>query len=194
MSDKKPITLSFLDLETTGLDPDRHSITEVAVIKCSFKPGPDWRDTWEELDRYETKVLPSHPYVEPFVAKLNGYNTDEWMASAQRLPPVRVRVYGRLRGTIICGSNPNFDKGFLEKAMEALDWNFPYLRSHHMIDVPSMAAALLVTGQVDKIRQSTVSQVLEVENKEEHRAMADADQCLRLFLKVLDLTEGSFLK
>jgi DNA polymerase III alpha subunit (gram-positive type) len=185
MSNDK-IELSFLDLETTGLDVERHSITEVAIVRVAFEPGPNWRKSWTEVMRYETKVLPEHPYVEPFVAELNGYDQQAWMAEAKRLPTVLTEAYKMISDTIICGSNPDFDKRFLAAGFTALGWNFPQLRSHHMIDVPSMAAELLVLGKVKKIRQSTVSDVLGVPNAQAHRAMADVEQCMGLFLKVME--------
>lgn len=184
MNDKKKLHLAFLDLETSGLDPKRHSITEIAIIRVQIEPGEGWLDSWEELEAWEEKVLPEHPYVEPFVARLNGYNVQEWMEKGQRLPNVLTKAYTMLEGSIICGSNPSFDKAFLSDGFEAMGWNFPKLYSHHMIDVPSIASGLLVTGEVEKIRQSTVCKHHKIPGNE-HRAMGDARQCMELFRKLL---------
>lgn len=184
MSDVEQLKLSFLDLETTGLDPEQHEIIEIAVINVKIVPGEDWARSWSENKTVNVKIKPKRP-VEPWVARLNGYANALW--HCQGIVPAEealARTYDALENSIIIGSNPAFDKNFLAKAFSDMGWNFPRLKSHHMIDVPSMAARHLMLGRVKSIRQEKVAEVYKIPG-DAHRAMGDAEQCMKLYQAIL---------
>ena len=179
----KPIHLCFLDFETTGLDKERHDIIDVAAVRVTGDPGPDWESTWRETVVIDSKVKPAHPYVEPFVARLNGYSPKAW-EDARSLPDVLVELYDAINNSIICGSNPQFDYDFVKSGFEALGWNFPRMLSHHKIDVPMLGIKMLLEGKVEKIRQNVLAQHFGL-GEQEHRAMTDVRQCMEIFRKFL---------
>lgn len=114
-----PSLFVFVDLETTGLDPTRHQVWEVAVIVDELElvfqlpePPGGWTVDLDALrvnrmaDRYEG---PSPT----FEAALS--------AVRRRLDPLASNGF---RGRHLVGANPKFDMEFLAAAFPA--WTFHY--------------------------------------------------------------------
>lgn len=127
----------FLDLETTGFEPGRDAIIEVAAIVAR---GP------EEVDRYVTLVNPGFP-VPPETTALTGID-DAMLAGA----PTIERVVGKLRQFVgsrrIVAHNCEFDRAFLAHAagrgafpgpwidsLQVARIALPRMRSHRLRDL-----------------------------------------------------------
>lgn len=114
--------LVFLDTETTGLDPARHEVWEIA---WSVGDGP-----------IRTAVLPHGvATANPKALELNGY-VSRGLGLAPD-PWVDVELKAELTGATIVGSNPAFDTAFLQARWGVAPWH------HRLIAVESMAYALL---------------------------------------------------
>lgn len=174
--------VTFVDLETTGLDPDTHEIIELAAVKTEVGNGKIII-----LETAEYKVFPNYP-VDPFVASLNGYNEEEWGMSEDTtyLPDALAGIFNLMRGAWHAGSNPKFDESFMKKAASELRWGYPRLASYHLLDVSTMAFPLLVEGKVDRLRQESIAKYYDVPGGG-HRAMADTMQCLRILARINNL-------
>lgn len=182
MKELRPIYLCFMDLETTGLDPQKHDIIEAAAVRVSVQPGPEWFNTWKEEKRIDVKIMPAHPYVEPAVARINGFSIEAWK-DAKTLPEALIELYDVIYMSILCGSNPFFDYSFVKAGCDALGWEFPRLLSYHKIDVPTLGIRLLLEGKLEKIKQVALAEYFGMA-KQEHRAMADVEQCIEQFKKL----------
>ncbi|MCL5115991.1 MAG: exonuclease domain-containing protein [Firmicutes bacterium] len=116
-----------LDLETTGLDPHRDAIIQIAMRRSD---GSEW----------SSFVNPGRP-VPPAIRQLTGFesvNFDEAPPFEELIPTVAEW----LSGSRLVGHNIRFDLGFLaryglyaDNALDTLEWSrlaFP-LRSHHAL-------------------------------------------------------------
>lgn len=65
----------FFDLETSGLDPERHEIIQIAAIAATL-PG------FETLEEFECKVRFDHLRAEPGALEANNYDRDVWQREA----------------------------------------------------------------------------------------------------------------
>jgi hypothetical protein len=149
-------TLVFLDLETTGLDPDRHDIWEIgAIVRGS---DPEWDGEWLWQLRPDlatadpTGLRISRYYEREMLGRLPETTAVELAAPDQGRRPVRKvtpadvahRLARLLDGAHIVGAVPSFDAAFLA----------PFLRKHgqaptwhyHLVDVEAMAAGYLHGG------------------------------------------------
>ncbi len=70
----------FFDLETGGLDPARHPITQIAALAVD--------GDLNEIDSFEAKVRFDICVADPEALRLNRYDPEIWKAEAR--PPLRV--------------------------------------------------------------------------------------------------------
>lgn len=176
----EPTIITFVDLETTGFNPETCEIIELAAIRTCIEDNKI-----RIIDLCEHKVLPEYP-VDPFIARINGYNENDWSINYSEFDTAIGNVFDLMRGAWHAGSNPRYDEAFLKKAAEELRWDYPKLASYHLLDVSMQAFPLLITGEVEKLRQEVLCKYYDIPGGG-HRALADAMQCFRLFANMNNL-------
>ena len=96
-------TFVVVDLETTGLDPEKDQIIEIGAIK--FIDG-------EESDQIEELIDPGMPIPE-FITRLTGIS-DEDVGGKPGIDEVFPRLVTFMEGAAMIGQQVNFDASFLE--------------------------------------------------------------------------------
>jgi DNA polymerase-3 subunit epsilon len=169
--------IAFIDLETTGLDPERHEIIEVAVIRV------DARDL-HPIDEVACRVLPGRiAEADPAALGLVGYSPEAW-ADAPSLTEAMERVAPLLEGTILAGHNVAFDRGFLEAAWRAMG-SRPEGMDYHLLDTAALAWPLWSAGAIDRLSLDEVCECLGITRQPAHRAMTDARCSLEVARRLL---------
>lgn len=150
----------FLDTETTGFDPGRNQIIEIAAIK--------WAD-FKVLDRFESLINP-HVKLPQEISLLTGIS-DSMVASSPRFSDIKETLIDFIGELPIIGHNIAFDLSFL--------------KSHHAelpnpkIDTMALARILL------RKEKSYALEVLMKKHglplRDSHRAMADTETTLAFF-------------
>ncbi len=142
-----------LDIETTGLDPERDAIIEIGAVK--FR-GQEVLDTWSSL------VNPKRPL--PYnIQRLTGISpeeTDRAPSLFSLLGPLS-RFVGRHP---LVGHNIWFDLAFLGK--------HDLFLTQQTLDTFQLASSLVL--YVPSHSLGSLAQTLGVSQEEEHRALADA--------------------
>jgi DNA polymerase III subunit epsilon len=165
--------LSFLDVETTGLDSAVHAIIEVAVLKVDA-------DTLAVLDSFESKVRPpADAVIDPEATSVNGYSREAW-ADAPEASQVLPRVLEMLRGSTVAGHNPAFDWAFLTAALRRAGLPRPEV-DYHLVDTASLAWPRMVKGEVPSLSLRAICNHYGITNDGEHRAMADAQRAFKAY-------------
>ncbi len=119
-----PNTYVAVDVETTGLDPVRDSIIEIAAITYV---GHD------VVEEFVTLVDPQRE-IPGFISGLTGI-TDEMVVGMPTISQLRSRLRTTLADNIIVGHNVDFDMGFLRAAMVG--------QGNHRIDTLALAPILI---------------------------------------------------
>lgn len=110
--DGQPTKLAiFLDLETTGLDPQRDEIIEVALVPFTY--GADGR-IYEILPAFEAFQQPSQP-IPPEITQLTGI-TDE-MVAGHAIDQAALAAF-TAPAALIIAHNAAFDRRFAERLNE----------------------------------------------------------------------------
>lgn len=167
-----------IDLETTGLKPGYHEITEIGAVLLD--------KTLQELGTFETLVRIDHPER----GLEGGFNVFEYtnidpkdLEKAPKLKESLRSLETFVRGhtssfnlgqVVIFGQNPRFDCGFLEAAYDSLGWKFPY--DFHVIGLESVFAfhQFQKNGMLpDGIRLKDICKKTGVKNENAHSAIAD---------------------
>lgn len=115
------MTLVFIDTETTGLDPDRHEIWELAF---AIDDGPI----------HSGPVPHSLRHADPFALDLNGYHSRFVDARPGAIEPQCRRA---LTGATLVAANPAFDAAFLRARWGETPWHY------RLWDVEAYAAGVL---------------------------------------------------
>lgn len=114
--------LVFLDIETTGLDPDLHEVWEVAA---AVDDGP-----------VQSFVVPhSTLTADPKALELNGYWDRGADAHVSDVADLALREI--LAGATVVGANPAFDTAFLRARWGVAPWHY------RLLDVEAMALGVL---------------------------------------------------
>lgn len=128
----------FLDTETTGLDPKRHQVWEVAYSTGLDKPVEVFQ-VWHSLTNADPAALRINGYLDR--VNENYVKTDEEMArhrNGHSLLPYTF-TQGALWDAYVIGSNPAFDTSFLREALGFAPWK------HRLIDLSNIAMAKFST-------------------------------------------------
>lgn len=170
--------LAFVDLETTGLNPDIHEITEVASLVVNGK-------TFEIELEYEEKVRPTNLKTASKEALASyGYSDERWK-NAKPLKEVLKRISKIAPGGLITGWNVSFDWWFLDKGFRKhkIEPDFDY----HRIDVMSIAYAKLYSKRkVTQLGLRRVAPYFGIKLPDEHGALVDIRATYEVFKKLME--------
>lgn len=170
--------LAWVDVETTGLDPTRHELLEVCVIRTTAG--------LEELSCYSSLVLPERlDQAEPRALELVRYSPVEWAASAVS-PSTAIRgVCLTLYDATLAGHNVGFDRRFLQAAAERAGVAWPRM-DYHRLDTMALAWPLLAQGRVRSLSLQALADALEVPRQgPAHRAEADVRTAIAVARELL---------
>ncbi|MCS7219051.1 MAG: 3'-5' exonuclease [Thermus sp.] len=167
-------SLVFLDLETTGLAPGLHEVIELALVRLEGN----------RRVAFQSLVRPEHP-PSPFIQRLTGIRAEE-LEGAPCLEEVLERAYPLLQGATLVLHNAPFDLGFLRPALEAMGWR---LEGPVVDSIPLARRAM---RGLKRYGLDALSQVLELPQRREHRALDDVERTLAVVYEVYYmLTSGS---
>ncbi|MCX6025168.1 MAG: exonuclease domain-containing protein [Chloroflexi bacterium] len=163
---KNPKSIACLDLETTGLSPERDSVIEIGAVL--FR-GERVEDEWSTL------VNPGHP-IPRAITDLTGI-TDAMVAEAPRLDRALAILEPLVGDRPILGQSIGFDLGFLQR--------HGLFKFNPAYDTYDLAAVLLPTAP--RYNLGALASTLGVILPATHRALDDARATRAVFLRLLEL-------
>ena len=177
--EKKTECFVVLDLETTGLQPARDEIVEMAAIRAT---GSTIVDTFSCLVQCE-HCLPES------IVQLTGIT--EAMLREQGIPQRQAvqQLVAFLGEDPLVGYNIGFDMEFLRAACEQLHISPPVNRC---VDVLGLARRK-VFGVKD-YKLTTLAEHFSLPLQDPHRAREDCERILALYCKLKGLTENQKMK
>jgi len=157
-----------VDTETTGINPERDVIIEIAIVVFG-------RDG--VVERYSQKIDPRRSLPLEIV-RLTGL-TDEDLVGCPTIDEVRPKIRQLIGSLPVVAHNVEFDVGMLQKSG---------------IQVPNrkldtFRLATLLVPDLTSYSLASVAEALGVEDAPVHRALADADRHAKVFLKLLERME-----
>lgn len=109
------VTMVAFDVETTGLDPEKEELIEIAGIKFTFEKK-DGKLVTKEIGQYSSLVKPGKLIPED-ATRVNNI-TNQMVENAPELKPV-LTAFLRFCGlsSVLVAHNASFDAAFLGKAI-----------------------------------------------------------------------------
>lgn len=169
--------LVVVDIETSGLDPHRHTVLEVCAInlrtndELHFVPEPklDWKISASNEAMAINRYFERHVYRDQLDTETSAKRWEE--------------LADMLDGAIVCGAAPWFDVSFLDPLL----WpDTKPRRDHHLRDLGTYAAGVLAVDPAVSWSQSRVLELLNITNTGPHSARGDARACAEAFLALFD--------
>lgn len=152
-----------LDLETTGLDPERDTIIEIGLVRFM---GPRVERTWQQL------INPGRP-LPAFITQLTGID-DAMLSKAPRINSVLDELKDFIGDLPILGHNINFDLSFFRR-----DGLF---QLNQTIDTYDLASVLIPSA--GRYRLDALASALGVLPQQRHRALEDARTTHQVYLRL----------
>ena len=182
--------ITFVDVETTHLDPTRSAILQVSIIT-------DWEDGRQE--QWTTKIKPRDmeiEYADPEALKICGYSSEAW-EDAPVFEKVAETIAKKLRWGPVVGHNAQFDVAHLTASFSRRGWRAPkrderfdsgqklFRVGYPVIDTCALAFLYLPTPRqnLNELRGH-----FGISKENAHTADADVEHCREIFYKILDKT------
>ncbi len=161
---------AFLDIETSGTDPEKDNIIEVGAVIAA---------QGEIIDRYSTLVyfngkLPAR------IKRLTGIS-EEMLKDAPSLTDIEQSLLRFLGEMPLVGHNIAFDIAFLNRKLGREITN-------PVLDTVDLVQFLL--PQAASYRLEYLKDLLGLTSRPSHRALDDAETACSLFFKCLELVKG----
>jgi DNA polymerase III subunit epsilon len=155
---------SIIDIETTGLSPNREKITEIAIY---VHDGENVMDEFSTLINPEVDI----PYR---ITQLTGIN-NKMVREAPKFYEIAKRIVEMTEDTVFVAHNVNFDYNFVRKEFRELGYDY----QRKMMCTAKLSRKLLPGRKSYSLGK--LCQELGIDNPSRHRAFGDAKATLRLF-------------
>jgi DNA polymerase-3 subunit epsilon len=171
--------LLWVDVETSGLSPLAHEITQIACV-LTDPTGRKVLDAYGAVMNLERPILAS-----PEALRINRYPDGGWEEAVPR-PEVASRVAELSSGTVLAGHNVGFDEGFLRALLDdprhglRPDWDY------HRLDTASLAYPWVAAGRIRSMSLRDVAAFFGVGRLVEHDAVADVEAARQVFLAITE--------
>ncbi len=178
--------LAFVDVETTGLNPDIHEIIELGCVIVSQEGVGSGKPSFKIIGEIDIKIKPEHiENADPVALRVNGYDEADWVF-AYSLREAMITLSEKAGDAIMVGHNVSFDAGFIEKAFRTT--GIENKLHYHKLDTISIAFAKLhLNVDVDKFSLNFLCSHFGIENKKAHSALSDARATFELYEKLFNL-------
>lgn len=171
--------LIFVDIETTGTDPEKHEIIELAYMVVKQDKGG-----FTVVEEREYKVKPEHiETAEPTALKVNGYDEGQWIF-ASSLADVMKAFGAASKNAVFVAQNVTFDYSFIERALSRT--GVPNELFYAKLDTISMAYNKLYKDpRATGFTLKKLCEYFGVENPKAHTALADTRATFEIFKKLM---------
>lgn len=159
----------IVDLETTGLSPHKHAITEIAAVRF---------DGENILDEYQTLVDPQE-HIPQFISRLTGI-TNEMVIWAPKIEDILPQFMDFLGDDLFVAHNARFDHWFLHYA------NFKCFEKWFAPDIIcTKKLTKYLLPDIPKRSLSFLCGHFHIENRRAHRALSDVYATVDLLKELL---------
>lgn len=165
--------LIFLDTETTGLNPEKHEIIELAMIRV--EPSG-------ERYTYHWYIKPEHIETADEIAlRVNKYHEriELWEKEGVTFASIAPILQDVVRDGVFAGHNVGFDLDFLSATFKKNNINakLPY----HKVDTVTLAYAHLAPLGLEKLSLDTIRDFFGWSREGNHTAMQDVRDTMKLY-------------
>ncbi len=168
---------TIIDIETTGGDPRKDRITEIAAYRY---------DGSQIIDTFESLINPEIP-IPPYITRITGID-NEMVRSAPKFYEIAKKLVEITQDAVFVAHNVRFDYSFIQKEFRNLGYTFTRRK---------LCTVQLSRRLVEDLSSHGLGKLCEhfgIENQRRHRAAGDAWATLELFKILTNSDEESNIK
>lgn len=168
-----PETYVVVDLETTGLSPDKHEIIEIGAVMVKER---------QVVAQFQALVQTQKAKIPPSVEKLTGLTDEILESEGKELAMVMQEFLEFTADHLVVSHNASFDYQFIRYACECC--NLP-LFLNRSVDTVDLSRRLI--RDIDNYKLTTLLENFGIEAKQAHRCI---DNCLathQLYVKLIEI-------
>jgi DNA polymerase-3 subunit epsilon len=174
--------LAFIDIETTGFNPETQEIIEIGCIIVKQNDGIPG----EIIEEFELKIKPEKlENADPEALSINGYNEAQWLFASNLEQAMQVFA-DKTKECIFVAHNVAFDWSFIAKAfaVTGVENKMFYAK----IDTISFALAKLHKDpNVTRYNLGSLCERFGITNDRAHTALADTRATVEIYKKLIEL-------
>lgn len=177
--------LAFLDVETTGLDADKHEIIQLGCVIAKQTSRVGKGPEISVVEEFELKVAPTRLQdAEPDALRVNGFNEMEWVFAVD-LKNAMEHLAKKAKGAIMVAHNLTFDDAFIQKAFKST--GVENTLHFQKLDTLSLAFAQHYNKpDVDKYSLRYLCEIYGIKNERAHTALADTKALYEVYKKMMN--------
>lgn len=169
-------TFIVVDVETTGSDPVRNRLTDIACVIVQ---------NGEIVSSFSSLINP-HQFIPPFIQKMTGINNEMAFAApeAEQVLTEALESF-KHKNCVFVAHNAKFDWSFLEESLKRE--NLP------LINIPVLCTLKLARRVLPKNLKKNVGSLAEyfgIKIKNRHRALGDAMATAEILTELCEKTES----
>lgn len=169
---------SIIDIETTGGNPYRDKITEIAIFV---------HDGEKIVKQYRSLINPERR-IPPFITRMTGIS-DEMVANAPKFYEVARDIVKITEGTLFVAHNASFDYNFVKSEFK----NLGYYYQRECLCTVKLSRKLIPGKKSYSLGR--LCRELDIQIEDRHRAAGDAMATVKLFeLLLKQKTNGLLLE
>ncbi len=159
-----------IDFETANYQPSSICSAGVVVVRGGVI-----------AERIHTLIRPTpNYYIRRFTEEIHGIGFDD-TCDAPEFPDAWARIAPRIEGLTLVAHNKAFDESVLRKTFSAYGLRWP---GYEFLCTLQAARRLFPKAQIGNHRLPTVCRHLGIEFENHHDALADAEGCARIALRI----------
>ena len=188
MNKKAENRFVFIDTETGGTIPTKHSLLQIGVVVWEYRTGI--------LAHKEFHIKHQEYIITKEAQRINKFNLKFYNENAQLPNKVIDELLCFLRDYFdsntlipIIGHNIQFDVGFLKEFFKKNNRSFNQYFSHRMIDTYSVYKTLVLSGKIEENLNSSadVFKYFKIRIDNRHSAIEDCLATVELYEKLLEI-------
>ena len=183
--------LVFIDTETGGTDPHKHSLLSIGIVV--------WDKSNGIIAQNEFFVKNTRYYITKEAQKINKFDRKTHNSLAQEPKEIISELLDFLSGFFpkntgfpVAGHNIQFDINFLKEFFRKSGRSFNNYFAHRSIDTYSIFKAMSIAGLIDKNLNSSADafNYFNIKVQQRHSALYDCIATVELFEKLLSLLKN----
>lgn len=164
---------AVVDVETTGLSPQRDRVLEVAIVRLDA--------TGAVVDEWVTRIDPEGPVG---AIHIHGIRQAD-VVGRPRFADVAGTIVARLSGLAVVAHNAKFDLAFLRNELKSAGWDVPWIAAYCTLD-----ASYAYLPDMDRRRLADCCWAVGVRLDDAHSALGDARAAAGLLGAYVGLNGG----